>query len=236
MPCFFASAHAQALHSAKMPRDTEPELDAKHEVFRGILFSDATDDEVANLLGMQSMFGTIASLVAGLGVSLGFAVSHDENTVAAEKFDAAGHTYVGAMVRTGAAWSAAVSFTSSMVTIIISMSLYVALSAANIPTDADSLVKLWVKQHYFLLVAELVCLMVAVLFVWSTAYFVGLVKFEVDYLMWAIIGWVGMFLVTFINVYICYLHFYSTMPTIKAHLRMSDTSRAKTLRVATCKA
>lgn len=75
---------------------------------------------------------------------------------------------------------AAVSFTAGMLAIILALMLYVSLAASNFGRDNDQLVSQWVQNHYWLLVGETIFIILSVLFVWVVAYFVGLIKSEVD--------------------------------------------------------
>ena len=161
-------------------------------VFRGICFSSFTESEVANLLGMQNMVGTIGSLVAGLSAGLVAAINYDENQETSDRYLATGHPYMAYAVLRGGAWTSAVSFTCAMLSIVVSLCLYVALSAANFSGKGDDvLVQRWVKKHFPLLLLENVCIVVAVLFVWGTCYFIGITKYVVGIYDWAAIGVVG---------------------------------------------
>jgi hypothetical protein len=104
----------------------------------------------------------------------------DAAAVTSERFRHDGHTLIASWVLTGPANMAACSFTAGMLAIVLSLMLYVALAAANFGKDNDQLVAMWVSNHFWLLVAETLCIIVSVLFVWACAYFVGLIKSEVQ--------------------------------------------------------
>lgn len=227
----------------------------------GFCFSQYASRESENLLGAQSMFGTIGSLVRSVkrgagrsrqpavsalcaysgsnltspqvvGAAMGLlAVSTiDETNDASARFMAIGHPWVATMVQTGAAWSAAISSSCAMITIVIALSLYVSLCLANMPEDQrfDGMSMLWVKRHYFLIAVEFVSLIAAVLFLWAVAFFVGVTKFDVSLYGWAAFGWSGMMIVTFVTGYVLYIHITYTVPAMRAyHVKVSAPIRVR---------
>lgn len=105
----------------------------------------------------------------------------DTAIATSDRFRADGHTLIASWVLTGPANMAACSFTAGMLAIVLSLMLYVALAAANFGRDNnDQLVAMWVQDYYWLLLAETAFIITSVLFVWACAYFVGLIKSEVN--------------------------------------------------------
>ena len=198
------------------------------QFFKGFVFLDDSDSEVTNILSMQSMFATVGSLLAGVAMSVAFCTSYDEVMEAHDRLYPTYPTLADALLWAPAA-SSAVGFTTSMVSIVISLSLYIALAACNFPANGfDQVTMMWVQKHYWLLVAEKLAASAAVMFIVLSAFFIGAIKFPINPMSWASFGYVTMSLVTIIFSYCAYVHHTWTLPQMReTHVALRATKAAK---------
>ncbi len=114
------------------------------------------------------------------------------------------------------AWISAVSLTLAVTAIIISLSLYNFLAAANFPDDDDNMLQEWIAVHYPFIVAELISTVLSALLQWFNFYFLGLMRIPtLDYYNWAIVGIIGWGVVIVMFIFLAVLHFFKTVPRIR---------------------
>jgi hypothetical protein len=111
---------------------------------------------------------------------------------------------------------AVAGMTLAMVAIVLSLLLYHFLSAANLSGADDRLLKEWIKDHYVLIIIELLFTILSVVLLWFNLYFLGLMRFKgVNYNTYGLSGiaCVGSIIVAFL--YMTIVHFTRTIPRIK---------------------
>lgn len=82
---------------------------------------------------MQSMFATVGSLLAGSAIAVPFSTTFDEIVEAETRLAGQDNGGLASLILWAPLTSAGVGFVAAMVTIKISLSLYIALAACNFP-------------------------------------------------------------------------------------------------------
>ena len=177
---------------------------------------------------LQIMVATVGSLLALFSITAFCSINYEELMNASERLRPAQPVLADTLVYVPT-WCCGLSGSLSLLSVTISLALYISLCAANISGHVrkHELLLDWVSFHYSLLVTELGATLLSLPFLWGGCLVIGIVKSKVDPKVFGSLG------IAFSSVFftawgrVFYLHYAQTLPAIRA----LDEGEAEELRV-----